>query len=281
MRLVIISGRSGSGKTVVLHVLEDLGFYCIDNLPVALLPELDKHITGKEAKVAVSIDARNIPTDLHHFKDILSSLNQKGKKVDILYLDADENTLLKRYSETRRKHPLTNGKTSLREAIRKEQALLTPIASVADLTLDTSALSRLNLQNLIRDRVSDAPQNRIQVLLQSFGFKHGLPPEADFLFDVRCLPNPYWEPELRELSGKDDKVIQFLETKPDVKNMLESIYTFLETWIPRFEADSRSYLTVALGCTGGLHRSVYLVEALSKKINKLTPNTQLRHRDLI
>lgn len=281
MRLVIISGRSGSGKTVVLHVLEDLGFYCIDNLPVALLPELDKHITGKEAKVAVSIDARNIPTDLHHFKDILSSLNQKGKKVDILYLDADENTLLKRYSETRRKHPLTNAKTSLREAIRKEQALLTPIASVADLTLDTSALSRLNLQNLIRDRVSDAPQNRIQVLLQSFGFKHGLPPEADFLFDVRCLPNPYWEPELRELSGKDDKVIQFLETKPDVKNMLESIYTFLETWIPRFEADSRSYLTVALGCTGGLHRSVYLVEALSKKISKLTPNTQLRHRDLI
>lgn len=280
MRLIIISGRSGSGKSVALHVLEDLGFYCIDNLPVALLPELDKHITGNEAQVAVSIDARNVPADLHHFKEIISDLGSSGRSAEIVYLDADENTLLKRYSETRRKHPLTDKNTSLREAIRKEQSLLTPIASLADLCIDTSPLSRQTLQNLIRDRLAQAPKSRIQVLLQSFGYKHGLPPEADYLFDLRCLPNPYWESELREYTGKDVEVIQFLQDKPEVQAMLQDITGFLERWIPRFEADNRSYLTVALGCTGGQHRSVYLVEQLAKKMQKIVPNTQIRHRDL-
>lgn len=280
MRLIIISGRSGSGKTVALHVLEDLGFYCIDNLPIALLPELERHIIGNEAMVALSIDARNIPSDLHHFKNIISSLHASGKNAEILYLDASENTLLKRYSETRRKHPLTNSKISLREAIRKEQELLTPIATLADLTVDTTLLSRQALQNLIRDRVSPKHGSRIQVLLHSFGFKHGLPPEADFVFDVRCLPNPYWESELRELTGRDDKVIEFLEEKADVQAMLQDIYHFLEQWIPRFEADNRSYLTVALGCTGGLHRSVFLVEQLAEKIKKIIPHAQVRHREL-
>lgn len=280
MRLIIISGRSGAGKTIALHVLEDLGYYCIDNLPIALLPELDKHITGKEAQVAVSIDARNAPSDLHHFKEIIAELNASGKRVEILYLDADENALLKRYSETRRKHPLTNKKTSLREAIRKEQELLSPVADLADLSIDTSPLSRQGLQNLIRDRLAQAPNSRIQILLQSFGFKHGLPPESDFVFDVRCLPNPYWEPELRASTGRDPDVIQFLETKDDVQAMLQDISRFLEQWIPRFEADNRSYLTVALGCTGGLHRSVYLVEKLAQRLKTLVPNTQVRHREL-
>lgn len=280
MRLIIISGRSGSGKTVALHVLEDLGFYCIDNLPIALLPELDKHIFGNEAQVALSIDARNIPTDGHHFKNIIETLNSSGKTCEILYLDASENALLKRYSETRRKHPLSNSKISLREAIRKEQELLTPIASLADLTIDTTSLSRQSLQNLIRDRVAPRYQSRIHVLLSSFGYKHGLPPEADFIFDVRCLPNPYWEPDLRGLTGRDPEVIRFLESKPDVQMMLQDIYKFLEQWIPRFERDNRSYLTVALGCTGGLHRSVYLVEQLLKKIKKIVPHVQVRHREL-
>lgn len=280
MRLVIISGRSGSGKTIALHVLEDLGFYCIDNLPVALLPELEKYIPKNQPQVAVSIDARNIPSDLHHLKDIISELNARGKNAEILYLDADENTLLKRYSETRRKHPLSSSKISLREAIRQEQLLLTPIASLADLTIDTTPLSRQKLQNLIRDRVAFSPKSRIQILLQSFGFKHGLPPEADFLFDVRCLPNPYWVPGLRELSGRDPKVAEFLADKHDVQKMLNTLTQFLLEWIPNFEADNRSYLTVALGCTGGMHRSVYLVEALAKKLETTLPNIQIRHREL-
>lgn len=280
MRLVIISGRSGSGKTIALHVLEDLGFYCIDNLPVALLPELEKYIPNDQMQVAVSIDARNLPSDLHHLKDIVADLKNRGKHADILYLDADENTLLKRYSETRRKHPLSNQKISLREAIRQEQSLLTPIASLADLTIDTSLLSRQKLQNLIRDRIATAPKTKIQILLQSFGYKHGLPPEADFLFDVRCLPNPYWVPELRELTGRDPKVINYLNENPDVQKMLSTLSHFLLEWIPHFEADNRSYLTVALGCTGGMHRSVYLTEELAKKLQNIAPNVQIRHREL-
>lgn len=279
MRLVIISGRSGSGKTVALHALEDRGFYCIDNLPISLLGSLEEHINDKPL-VAVSIDARNIPKDFTRFKKVIEQLNSSGKNCEIIYLDANENDLLKRFSETRRKHPLTNNTISLREAIRKEHELLTPIASLADLTIDTSALKRQDLLNLINDRILNHQSNQMQILLQSFGFKHGLPPDTDFVFDVRCLPNPFWQPNLRSLSGLDSEVISYLGSIPAVNKMLTEIYTFLESWIPCFEADNRSYLTISIGCTGGLHRSVYMVESIAKKLKEKSKNTQIRHREL-
>lgn len=280
MRLVIISGRSGSGKTIALHVLEDLGFYCIDNLPIFFLPELEKEIGNSHPLVAVSLDARNIPSDSTHLKTMVQDLNARGKSCEILYLDAQENALLQRFSETRRKHPLTDNTTSLREAIRKEHELLTPIAALADLTIDTSPLSRQELHNLIRDRIAHHNGSQVQLLLKSFGFKHGLPPDADFVFDVRCLPNPYWKIDLRALSGLDEPVIQYLEGIPEVQSMLKHICSFLETWIPHFEADNRSYVTIAVGCTGGQHRSVYMVETIAKTISRQIANTQIRHREL-
>jgi UPF0042 nucleotide-binding protein len=279
LRLVIISGRSGSGKTVALHALEDLGFYCIDNLPFALLPELETHIGKAQSQIAVSIDSRNLPTDLLLFKEIISKFNQSGNTCEILYLDANDNTLLKRYSETRRKHPLTNEKVSLREALRKEHELMSPMADLADLILDTTPLSRQALYQLIRDRISHQASG-LQILLQSFGYKRGLPPDADYIFDLRCLPNPFWIPSLREFSGRDSPVIQFLSSKPEVTQMLNDIEQFLERWIPYFKADNRSYLTIALGCTGGQHRSVYFVDELAKNLGKKFSNIQVRHREL-
>lgn len=280
MRLVIISGRSGSGKTLALHALEDLGFYCIDNLPLTLLPGLESHIGSIQPLVAVSIDARNLSIQIMQFQDIMAELKNSRYSREILYLDASDSILLRRFSETRRKHPLTNETTSLREAIRKEKELLTPIASLADLTIDTSPLNRQALYELVKGRVAAHQGNRLQVLLQSFGYKQGLPPDADFVFDLRCLPNPYWEPELRELSGKDAAVIEFLSSKPEVVKLENDILQFLQTWIPLFEADHRSYITIALGCTGGQHRSVYLAENIAARLRKKIPNTQLRHREL-
>lgn len=280
MRLVIISGRSGSGKTLALHALEDLGFYCIDNLPLTLLPGLESHIGSVQPLVAVSIDARNLLTQIVHFKEIMAELKTPANCREILYLDASDNTLLRRFSETRRKHPLTNDKTSLREAIRKEKELLTPIASLADLTIDTGPLNRQALYELVKGRVDAHQGSRLQVLVESFGYKQGLPPDADFVFDLRCLPNPYWEPNLREFTGKDEPVIQYLNSKPEVAQLEKDISQFLLSWIPRFEADHRSYVTVALGCTGGQHRSVYLAEHLAQGLRKRFPNVQLRHREL-
>lgn len=280
MRLVIISGRSGSGKSIALHALEDLGFFCIDNLPLSFLPSLENHIGNAHPMVAVSIDARNSPTDPNHFKTIIDRLYAAKKQCEIVYLDANENTLLQRFSETRRKHPLTNAHISLREAIRKEHDLLAPIASLSDLIVDTSPLTRQDLFNLIRDRIVHHHTSQIQVLLQSFGFKHGLPPEADFVFDVRCLPNPYWQPALRPLSGLDTEVVHYLSTIPEVQKLITDIATFITTWIPHFEADNRSYITIALGCTGGQHRSVYMVESIAKKLRATITNTQIRHREL-
>jgi len=280
MRLIILSGRSGSGKTLALHMLEDLGFYCIDNLPLTMLTELPSYLSGDHEKVAVSIDARNMPADLEHFTEIFTKLNKQLGYSEIIYLDANENTLLKRFSETRRKHPLAKGNTSLREAIRAEYDLLTPIANLADLTIDTTPLTIPELHHLIRERVAHHEGSRLQVLLQSFGFKYGLPPDADFVFDIRCLKNPYWEPQLRPLNGLNQEIKGYLDKQGDVQLMLKDIHQFLKHWIPQFEADNRSYITIAVGCTGGKHRSVYLVESLAKKLAAMTDNLQVRHREL-
>ncbi len=280
MRLVIVSGRSGSGKTISLHVLEDLGYYCVDNLPVDMLPGLVSRLQEDHPRLAVSIDARNLPSDVNLLKDVISTLRQPGLHSEIIYLDADQKSLLRRFSETRRRHPLTDEKVSLEEAIEHERTLLQPLASMADITIDTSQLTQHQLCGLVRDRVARENTSRLQLQVQSFGFKKGMPADADFIFDVRCLPNPYWQPDLRALTGQDKAVTEFLQTYPEVDDMIEDIIHFLNKWVPRFEADNRSYLTVGIGCTGGQHRSVYITERLAQRAQKLQLNVQVRHRDI-
>lgn len=280
MRLLIVSGRSGSGKTISLNTLEDLGYYCVDNLPVDLLPNLIDKLTLRHPRLAVSIDARNLPSNANELKEVISQLKKPDDgHCSILYLDADDKILLKRFSETRRKHPLTNSHLSLQEAMQQERILLSPLSNMADISLDTSHLTTHQLCSLIRDKVAQEPNSVLQLLLQSFGFKHGMPPEADFVFDVRCLPNPYWVPSLRNLTGLDTEVASYLSNESDVNLMIEDIMRFLENWVPRFQKDNRSYLTVGIGCTGGQHRSVYITHELEKRTHDRY-NVQVRHRDL-
>ncbi len=280
MHLLILSGRSGSGKTISLNALEDLGFYCIDNLPVIMLVDLMKNLSPRHSKLAVSIDARNIPEDVNVLKTVIAQVNQPQVHCDIVYLDASNEKLLTRFSETRRKHPLTRDDVSLLEALNQEQLLLSPLSNMADLTIDTTSLSKHQLCSLIWERVSMEKEGRLQVLLQSFGFKHGVPADADIIFDVRCLPNPYWQPGLRAFTGKDKSVQDYLSAQPDVQHMCDDIGDYLRTWIPKFEADNRSYLTVGIGCTGGQHRSVFLTEKLLQSLEETCEFVQLRHRDL-
>lgn len=286
MKLVIISGRSGSGKSTCLHVLEDLGYYCVDNIPASLLGVLAARVSkGPGAglsNVAVSIDARNIPDDLRQFPETYGRLNgEQDLETQIIFLDADNNTLLKRFSETRRKHPLSDSDVSLLEAIKQEKELLNPIASLADLAIDTSDLSIHELRDTVKNRVAERESGRMALQFQSFGFKNGVPPDADMVYDARCLPNPYWLSPLRGKTGKDPEVIDFLESQPEVRQMFEDIRRYLERWLPCFEKNNRSYITVAIGCTGGRHRSVYLCEKLKQHFSHLIPNVQVRHKEMV
>lgn len=280
MKLIIISGRSGSGKSISLHCLEDLGYYVVDNLPWTLLPDLLANLSKSHTLVAISLDSRNIPSDPEVLNNIFEEVLSTYKDVEALYLDADDHTLLKRYSETRRKHPLSSDKVSLQEAIDKERVLLEPVANRADLLIDTRDMSSHELACLMRDRVAPRDQHALSILFESFGFKYGVPNNADYVFDIRCLPNPYWEPSLRGFTGQDQPVIDFLQQHPSVSQMQHSIAQFLETWIPAFKADRRSYLTIAIGCTGGQHRSVYMAEQLAKHFQKLYKIIQVRHREV-
>ena len=284
MRLVIISGRSGSGKSTALAVLEDNGFYCIDNLPASLLPDLAErallHTELAQPQVAVSIDARNLPSQLRRFPELLDQLRQRGIQCDVLYLDADDATLLKRFSETRRRHPLSSPSRSLKEAIDDETVLLGPIADLADLKIDTANLNLYQLRDSIKLRLLDKPEAGTAFLVESFGFKRGMPVDADLVFDVRCLPNPYWKPELREHSGLEPVVRAYLDGQADVEEMYQDIFAYLHKWLPRFAASNRAYVTVAIGCTGGHHRSVYLAERLGAALRASLGNVQIRHRDL-
>ncbi len=283
MKLIIVSGLSGSGKSTVLHVLEDLRYYAIDNLPVSLLASFAAQMIETPEKfyqfAAIGIDARNHPDDLRRFPALLKGLRDAGIHCEVLFLDADDNILIKRFSETRRKHPLSNEQVSLAEAIELERQLLDPISSQADLYLDTSHSNLHQLRSLIRERVAGKNTTGISLLFQSFGYKHGVPVDADIVFDIRCLPNPYWETHLRALTGLDQPVQAFLQSQPMVEEMFQDIRNYLETWIPRFEAVSRTYLTIAIGCTGGQHRSVYLVERLAAQFR---PHHEVitRHREL-
>ncbi len=284
MRLIIVSGRSGSGKSTALDVLEDNGFYCIDNLPAGLLPELAErsllHTELVQPLVAVSIDARNLPSQLKRFPELLAEVRARHIQCDVLYLDADDETLLKRFSETRRRHPLTTDERSLAEAIHDESLLLSPITDLADLKVDTTHLNLYQLRDTLKLRLLNKPEPGTAFLVESFGFKRGMPVDADLVFDVRCLPNPYWKPELREHSGLDSVVSEYLQEQPDVQEMYDDIYAYLHKWLPRIAASNRSYVTVAIGCTGGHHRSVYLADRLGKELKKTLKNIQVRHRDL-
>jgi len=284
MKLIVVSGLSGSGKTIALQALEDMGIYCIDNLPFKLLPSLAAHMQNavrlQEKNAAVGIDARNLADDFESFPGILAQVRAQGIKCEIIFLTADDNTLLKRFSETRRKHPLSSSSVPLNEAIKAERALLAPVASDTDWHLDTSHTTVHQLRALIRERLGHSNENRLSLLFLSFGYKHGLPPDADFVFDARCLPNPYWEPRLRPYTGRDAEVVAFLEQQPAVIRMYDSIRAYLEEWIPGFEAENRSYMTVAVGCTGGYHRSVYLVERLSRHFSEQRGPVLARHREL-
>ncbi|MEC8471851.1 MAG: RNase adapter RapZ [Pseudomonadota bacterium] len=283
MKLTIISGRSGSGKSTVLHVLEDLGYYCIDNLPASLLPALANRISedGNDLPlVAVSIDARNVSEDLEKVPEILSELKNTQISTQILFLDANSKTLLRRFNESRRKHPLSTETIGLREAINFESDLLEHISLLASLTIDTSSMSLQTLRQTVKEQFLGNQSSATALLFQSFGFKHGVPVDADIVYDVRCLPNPYWDASLRSLTGLDKPVADFLGADAEVTEMLADISHFLVKWLPNFEANNRSYITIAVGCTGGQHRSVYLCERLSQAFAEKLANVQVRHREL-
>ena len=282
MRLVVLSGLSGSGKSVALNALEDAGHYCIDNIPIALLQSfVDETLPQQDpafSHVALCADARNA-ADILRLPSLVQEMRKAGIACEVIFLQADEDVLLSRFSETRRKHPLTTDQISLTEALEQESRLLEPIVDIADLLVDTSAMNIHQLRDLIGNRVASRAEGKLSILLASFGFKYGLPADADFVFDVRCLPNPYWEPALRALTGRDRPVREFLENQPQVQAMVDDITAFLQRWIPRYKETQRAYLTVAIGCTGGQHRSVHVAEAVAERLSS-GDTVQTRHHQL-
>jgi len=287
MELVVVSGLSGSGKSVALAMLEDLEWYTLDNVPAHLLSlvvrELTRDDDPKFSRLAIGLDSRPRPEDLPVIRQLLEDLRARGVRCQLIFLHASEAALVHRYLDTRRRHPHTPGKggdRTLTDAIGFEQALLTPLAESADLVLDTSVMSVHELRDIIRDRVAGQPRNQVSLKFESFGFRQGIPKDADFVFDARFLPNPYWEPELRMLTGRDRGVIDYLAASPEVQSYLDDIRRFLASWLNRIEAANRSYLTVAIGCTGGRHRSVYLAERLAEHFQDDFPGVTVRHAGL-
>lgn len=284
MRLIIVSGLSGSGKTVALNVLEDIGYYCIDNIPAALLKSVVDEITSGDEPVknllAVGVDARNRRKDLESLPRLIRELREQNVRTDVLFLQASDDVLLKRYSETRRRHPLAERGAALLAAIASERTMLSQIVDNADLIIDTSRMSIYELAAAIRERVDRRKVNNLSLQIESFGFKNGIPADADFVFDVRCLPNPYWTTELRGLTGLDKEVTDFLDEQPSVIAMCEDIQAFLERRIPEFDNMHRGYLTVAIGCTGGQHRSVYIAERLAVALRDIHDSVLTQHKEL-
>ncbi|QFU24499.1 RNase adapter RapZ [Shewanella eurypsychrophilus] len=279
MKLVIVSGRSGSGKSVVLRVLEDLGYYCVDNLPLPLIDTLLEQLKGSNDLVAISVDVRNMPEQEKELEKQLSNLAE-GTELLSFFLNSTDEVLLKRYSETRRLHPLSRTKSSLQEAIEHERQLLEPVSKLVDHYIDTSELNIYDLSNQIREILLGCVDKELVINFESFGFKHGMPAEADFMFDVRFLPNPHWEPELRPMTGLDEPVQLFLSQQPTVNKFIWQIENLLETWLPHLERNNRSYLTIAIGCTGGQHRSVYVTDQLAKLFSNSKHTVKARHREL-
>jgi UPF0042 nucleotide-binding protein len=285
MRLIIVSGLSGSGKSVALHQLEDIDFYCVDNIPAALLKPFISHtIRGTDdvyPRTAVGLDARNRPNEIDTIPALVGELRRSGIRCEVLYLHASDEVLLKRYAETRRKHPLVSAGVSLREAIASERRLLEPITIAADLVIDTSNMGVHALRERIRERIERRSEGRLALMFESFGYKHGIPGDADFVFDVRSLPNPYWEPALRHLTGVDAPVVEYLAGQESVRTMIAGLAEFLNVRIAEFAQANRSYLTIAIGCTGGQHRSVYIAEQLAKHFRQSYPQVLTRHDSLL
>lgn len=278
MELILISGLSGSGKSVALHLLEDAGYYCVDNLPVSMLTVLVGMLKDERiAKVAVAIDARS-GHGIELLPEKLKKLTDSGTRHSFLFLHANEETLLKRYSESRRRHPLATADQTLEEAIRAERDMLTPISDLGH-RIDTSGLKANALREWVRQFIEAEPGQGLTLMFESFGFKHGLPLDADLVFDVRCLPNPHYDSELRPLTGRDQPVIDFLEGEPEVRRMRDDISRFVSNWLPAYIRDNRNYLTVAIGCTGGQHRSVYIAEWLGREFADQA-RVLVRHRTL-
>ena len=284
MRLVILSGLSGSGKSVALHMLEDLGYYCVDNIPAGHLQSFAREtlLTGDSAyqHMAVGVDARNRMEDIRAVPQTVRKLKAEGIECEIVFIHAEDAVLLKRYSETHRPHPLAGEGRSLKDAIKAERELLGPLADEADVVLDSSRTSVHELRELVRARIHREERQGLSLMFQSFGFRHGIPGDSDFVFDARGLPNPYWEPSLKTLTGRDPAVARYLEKHEVVQKFLGDITGFLEYWIPKFESSNRRYLTVSIGCTGGYHRSVYIVERLTEHFREQGREVLARHNEL-
>ena len=278
MELIIISGRSGSGKSVALRVLEDLSYYCVDYFPVNLLPSLVRSVSDNYDKIAVSIDVRNLPKEQQEFNDILEYLPGFANPT-LFYLDSDDQALIKRFSETRRLHPLSLNNLPLDLAIKEEKKLLDVLITRADVLLDTTDLSVHQLAETIREQILGKKDKQLIITFLSFGFKHGIPKQADYVFDARFLLNPHWEPELKPLTGLDQPVRDYLANHSIVQKFTWQIQTFVQTWLPHLERNNRSYLTIAIGCTGGQHRSVYLAQTIGERFAKSHDNVQIRHRE--
>jgi UPF0042 nucleotide-binding protein len=286
MKIFIISGLSGSGKTITLNALEDEGYYCIDSLPVGLLAATVQNLTNNPPanykEVALGIDPRSGNEDIQTLEQVVDEIKAAGHKVTIVYLQASEDVLIKRFSETRRKHPLTHEGLPLLDAIHSEKEMLQNVAALADLTFDTSRLNIHELTMLVHERTHpERLAGKLSLLIQSFGFKHGVPLDSDFVFDLRCLPNPYWEPKLRPHTGLDKPVQDFLAQHEEVEEMFKYLDDFMRHWVPRFVASNRSYVTLSVGCTGGLHRSVYIADRLGKSLSKeFGDAAKVQHREL-
>lgn len=277
MQLVIVTGLSGSGKSVALKALEDSGYYCVDNLPATLLPDTTQHLNNAgQARIAVSIDTRS--SSLEALPEMIRSLRAQGVDVQVLFLDASAETLVMRFSETRRRHPLSGAGTTLEESIRLEREMLEQLGDLGH-RIDTSDLNPNALRSWVKDFIA-LEHEGLTLLFTSFGFKHGIPLDADFVFDVRCLPNPNYDPQLKPLTGLDQPVVAFLENQEMAQAMYHDICSYVEKWLPCFMHDNRSYLTVAIGCTGGQHRSVYFTERLAQHFRDLQHKVLVRHREL-
>ena len=282
IHLIVLTGMSGGGKTVALRALEDLEFYCVDNLPSALLPQLVNAATqggSKHRRIAVGVDVRNRGADFALMPTVLSELAAAGVQVHLIFLDCRDEVLIKRYSETRRRHPLATRGLSLADAIVEERRLLRPLMAIAEKVIDSSELNVHQLRRLVATGYAQATEG-LTLMFQSFAFRRGLPLDADFVFDARCLPNPHWHAHLRPLSGKDAPVRDFLDTQPLVAEYFADTARWLDAWLPRFEQDDRSYVTISVGCTGGRHRSVYLVEKLAAYYRDRREGVLTFHREL-
>jgi len=275
MQLIIVTGLSGSGKSVVLKALEDAGYYCVDNLPATLLPQIYENLNNSQSRVAISTDTRS--GALEALPENIDKLKAQGINVKVLFLESTKQALVKRFSETRRRHPLSNDDITLGESIELERKLLAPLSELGH-HIDTSDLSANTLRGWVKDFVAQESKN-ITLLFTSFGFKHGIPLDADFVFDVRCLPNPHYDPKLRPMTGRDAPVKAFLEQQPMVHDMYQDIQNFVTRWLPSFIQENRSYLTIAIGCTGGQHRSIHIVEELGKHFSQ-QQQVLIRHREL-